>query len=692
MFKQWGEGQPVVCDPFAQRYPAGIWLRLNLLDGGTSWPQGWTLLRLQLHCHGERGLTRLRLLERDGTERLLTLPVSRRGRLLELVHFHVGMREVWLQPMSGKGWCTLDAISIRPQAGLEPVTRRLLRVLPMLWRQPRSLRYRVGLRSHLILHDLNTAYSRAGKLRDYVPDTNYSRWAFLHSHLRADDRRRIGAHMARWHQPPNFVVEIKGGSEADKAVTLASLSEQLYQGFTLATSSDLSTCVPTQWVLCLSAGVHLAEHALYWFAHEVLARPDARAIYADHDQCLDDFMSYGGGFKPDCSPALLGCTPYMGPAIVLRADVLASVPERDVYAALLVLAQQQPKSIRHVPAVLCHVPHALNWRQPEAERAALQVAFPTARVEEGLCGHWRLRHPLPVDLPCVSVVVPTRDNLTVLRACVESVLSLSTYSNLELLVVDNLSSDPAALEYLDALQIRPGVRVLRYAQPFNFSAINNWAVAQATGEFVCLLNNDTEVITPGWMEEMLAQLLQPGVGVVGAKLYYSDGRVQHAGDAVGPGGCADHFFNRLAHDDPGYMDRCMLVQDLSAVTAACLMTYRSLYRQLGGFDDVNLPVAFNDVDYCLRVRELGQRVVWTPYAELYHHESVSRGKDETPEKRARASREVAYMRRRWKKVLRNDPFYNPNLSYDRPDFSLARQPRLALPWRESVWKRWWRRA
>jgi GT2 family glycosyltransferase len=200
------------------------------------------------------------------------------------------------------------------------------------------------------------------------------------------------------------------------------------------------------------------------------------------------------------------------------------------------------------------------------------------------------------------------------------------------------------------------------------------------GEALCLLNNDTEVITPDWLEEMLGNLIQPGVGVVGAKLYFDDGRVQHAGDTVGPGGCAHHLHSYLEHDAPGYCGRAVQAQELSAVTGACLLTWRKLYQDLGGLDEANLPVAFNDVDYCLRVREAQRRVVWTPYAELYHHESVSRGKDESAEKIARARRELHFMRKRWKHVLHHDPFYNPNLSYERPDFSLSHAPAIPKPW------------
>jgi len=215
--------------------------------------------------------------------------------------------------------------------------------------------------------------------------------------------------------------------------------------------------------------------------------------------------------------------------------------------------------------------------------------------------------------------------------------------------------------------------VLRYDREFNYSAINNLAVREARGEVVLLLNNDTEVITPDWLEEMLGHLHQEGVGAVGAKLLFPYGRVQHAGDAVGPGGCADHLHADIARDDPGYCHRAVVAQEVSAVTGACLMTWRSLYQKLGGLDEKKLPVAFNDVDYCLRVQEAGLRVIFTPHAQLYHRESASRGQ-RSPD------REASVMRRRWKARMRHDPYYNPNLSYRRPDFSLSDLPRVKRPW------------
>jgi GT2 family glycosyltransferase len=232
--------------------------------------------------------------------------------------------------------------------------------------------------------------------------------------------------------------------------------------------------------------------------------------------------------------------------------------------------------------------------------------------------------------------------------------------------------------------------VLRYDRPFNYSAINNVAASQARGEVLCLLNNDTEVISPDWMEDMLGYLTQSRVGVVGAKLLYPDGRIQHAGDAVGVGGVANHLHAFIGRESPGYCSRAVLAQDLSAVTAACMMTWRTLFVELGGLDEEHLKVNFNDVDYCLRAREAGYRVIWTPHAELYHHESVSRGSDDTPGKRARAKAEAKTMRIRWRHVMQHDPFYNPNLSYERADFSLSHAPLVQRPWQRRRWIGGWR--
>jgi GT2 family glycosyltransferase len=261
----------------------------------------------------------------------------------------------------------------------------------------------------------------------------------------------------------------------------------------------------------------------------------------------------------------------------------------------------------------------------------------------------------------VSIVIPTRDRVDLLRLCVESILSLTTYPEFEVLVVDNGSTEPDAIDYLASLERRPRVRVLRDARPFNYSAINNLAVEQAAGDVIALLNNDIEVISPHWLDEMVAHALRPGIGAVGAMLYYPDDTIQHAGVVVGLGGVAGHVYSRQPRGCAGEGNRAMLVQGMTAVTAACLVVRRSAWREVGGLDET-LAVAFNDVDFCLRLHQAGYRNLWTPHAELYHHESASRGSEDTDDKLRRFHSEVTLMMARWKGLLDDDAAYSPNLS------------------------------
>jgi GT2 family glycosyltransferase len=258
----------------------------------------------------------------------------------------------------------------------------------------------------------------------------------------------------------------------------------------------------------------------------------------------------------------------------------------------------------------------------------------------------------------------------------ESLFNRTTYAAYEVLLVDNGSDDPAALTYFAQVAKRHGVRVLRDDRPFNYSALNNMAVELAKGDFVCLLNNDIEVMSPYWLEEMVSIAIQPGVGAVGARLWYPNDTLQHGGVIIGVGGVAGHSHKFLTKGARGHGARADLIQSFSAVTGACLLIKRSTYRQLGGLNETDLKVAFNDVDFCLRVREAGYRNVWTPYANLCHHESATRGVEDTPEKVARFSREVRYMQLRWAAELTHDPAYNPNLSIEHEDFRLAWPPRV----------------
>jgi GT2 family glycosyltransferase len=281
----------------------------------------------------------------------------------------------------------------------------------------------------------------------------------------------------------------------------------------------------------------------------------------------------------------------------------------------------------------------------------------------------------------VSLLIPTRDGLAVLKRCLDSLVAKTTYPRFEIVIVDNQSREPATLAYLASLVESGRARVVPYDRPFNYSAINNLAAREARGEVLCLLNNDVEVITPDWLTELVSHALRPDVGAVGAKLLYPNDTIQHAGVVTGLWEIAGHVHRFLPREAPGYFSRAHLVQNVSVVTGACLAIRRELYLALGGLEEDNLAVAFNDVDFCLRVDAAGYRNVWTPWAELYHHESFSRGPEDTPEKQQRANREVDYMKRRWGAQLKADPYYNPNLSLYSEAPELAWPPRVRRPWR-----------
>jgi GT2 family glycosyltransferase len=357
------------------------------------------------------------------------------------------------------------------------------------------------------------------------------------------------------------------------------------------------------------------------------------------------------------------------------------------YARLLhCLPHLREDEIVHIPKILYHnritaesncSPMARSINTVEVDLEALRRFFSAQDKKEvevepaRIPGTFRVRYPVPHPPPLVSLIIPTRDMIEVLEPCLRSILDKTLYSYYEIIVIDNDSKDPATLAYLNHLQGEDDrVRVLPYPHPFNYSSINNFAVTQAKGEIIGLVNNDVEVICPEWLTEMVSHALRPEIGCVGAKLYYTDETVQHGGLFLAwrrCRACAQVFFTQA----PGYCSRLQVVHNLSAVTAACLVVRKSVYLEVGGLEEERLQVAFNDVDFCIKVREAGYRNLWTPYAELFHHESKSRGMDDTPEKKARFQREFQFMQNKWGPLLQEDPCYNPNLTFCDEDFSIG---------------------
>ncbi len=668
-------------------YSDGHWQPLVQPDS-FSLRAGWLFVQGRVHARQPRGETRLRWQCSQGHWHQQLLPITRRGTLQELVYLPMGASQLTLLASSEGADCQVDITHLRLVSRTESLWRRLRRVWPFYRSLSVQKRKRMGLSWHLWLTDLQRAYQLVGKVRDDRPLHAYEHWLASFDTLQPGDHQMIGRLLARWSNLPHFCLHLVGeGDDAAHQRTLASIGALCYPDSHITLidhhASGYALTRPVgEWQWAIPVGAELAPAALFWVAHQLRQTPEAQWIYGDHDLLDEKGKRHSPNFKPDWNETLLHSQNYISWCALWREQGPSSVPvtHASCHHWWLRLARQLESSqIAHIPTLLMHLPRQDqgDYDVIAQETDSLPPGVTVSPAHHGICRwHW----PLPDPLPQVSVIIPTRNGLAHLRPCIESLVQQTRYPNIEILVMNNQSDEADTLAYLAYITQEYGVRVISYDHPFNYSAINNSAVIQASGELICLLNNDTEVMNPNWLDEMVSHLLRPGVGVVGAKLYYGDGRIQHGGDAVGPGGCADHLHGGLAADDPGYQRRAVCAQELSAVTAACLLTHRQLFLTLGGLDEINLPVAFNDVDYCLRVGEAGWRIVWTPFAELYHHESVSRGKDVSPSQLARAKRELRYMKKRWAQRLEHDPAYNPNLSYDRPDFSLSHAPNVVLPW------------
>jgi O-antigen biosynthesis protein len=461
-----------------------------------------------------------------------------------------------------------------------------------------------------------------------------------------------------------------------------------------AASNSALKLATGDYVALLDHDGEISPHALHVVVQAINQYPSAKVFYSDEDKIDELGNRFAPQFKPDWNPDLFFSQNYFCHLAVFQRELLKKIGgfrlgvegSQDYDLILRCLPHTTPSEIVHIPKVLYH------WRifedstglassqksyTSEAGIKALQDFFVNQgrkdlSVEPGLEPNtYRVRYPIPEPEPLVSLVIPTKDNLECLEPCITSITNKTTYTNYEIIIIDNQSIDKRTQEYFKRIQKEDRrVRVLSYSHSFNFSAINNYAVYEAKGDLIGLINNDTEVISPDWLTEMASQALRPEIGCVGAKLYYTNESIQHAGVILGIGGVAGHSHKYFHRSAQGYFHRLKVVQNLSAVTAACLLVRKNVYLQVRGFDENSLKIAFNDVDFCLKVKAAGYRNLWTPYAELYHHESKSRGLDESPEKIKRFRSEVDFMKNKWGQILKRDPFYSPNLTLVEEDFSL----------------------
>lgn len=502
-----------------------------------------------------------------------------------------------------------------------------------------------------------------------------------------------------------FIVAVMGDSVPLRQMIAGAVDEHPnIQAFYAPTDHSLTLATNTavanasgELVVLLDQDHLLSGDALLWLVDANSRFPDAALFYFDEDQIIGEDIYAAPHFKPDVNYELLLAYNYFGDLCAYRRTTLKRLGFFDpkyeaarAYDLNLRIVESLPRdAIIHIPRVLYHKRAVTATPMPRyrdgavrlnesqsAVRAHLGRHCPGAKVEPapGAQAANRVRFPVPVEPPLVTILIPTRDRVSLLKICLESVLSRTRYPHFEIIVIDNDSREAATQQFLSQLP-KERIRIIKQQGAFNFSLLNNRAAALARGEILCLMNNDIEIINRDWLDEMVSHAVRRDVGCVGARLWYPDGRLQHGGVIIGFGGVAGHAHKHLSRGHEGYFCRAVVHQELSAVTAACLVVRKKLFIDVGGLDE-RLAVAFNDVDFCLRVRDAGFRNLWTPYAEMFHHESASRGMDVDPLQKARFGAEIRFMQRRWGDALLTDPAYNPCLTLQHEDFSYAWPPRL----------------
>jgi len=575
--------------------------------------------------------------------------------------------------------------------------------------------------------------------RDTHEGTDYSEWIKTHDSLDKASRAQIRADIDKMEERPliSIVLPVHNTPERWLRACLDSVRSQLYDVWELCVADDASTEPHVRIVLQeyaardsrikvvfrqrnghisaasnsaieLASGDYLAlldhddvlpPHALFHVAQTIIRHPEARLIYSDEDKIDENGKRYDPYFKSDWNPVLFCAHNMFSHFGVYSRDLVRDVGgfregwegSQDYDLAFRCIERVEREQIFHIPHVLYHWravtgstalgPGEKNYAHIAAEKS-INAHFERQGVEAyvtpvtGLVGTFRLSYQLRDPEPSVSIIIPTRNGGQTLRRCLDSIRERTDYSNYEIVIVNNQSDEQETIDLLEREGRRQHQRVVFFDEPFNFSRLNNIAARQSDREVLVFLNDDTEIITAEWLRELVSLAIQPGVGAVGAMLYYPDDQIQHAGVILGLGAdrVAGHAYHRKARGYPGDKCRALLVQEMSAVTAACMAIKRDRFEDVRGFDE-SLAVAYNDVDLCLRLSRNGYHHIWTPNAELYHYESLTRGSDTTLSKRRRLEGDCDAMRERWGDVLLHDPYYHPALSLDQGDFITYSRPR-----------------
>ncbi len=607
-----------------------------------------------------------------------------------------GGGEIVLECRAADGkWRTLEARTLQAPRIEWPWRRRVREEdLYQLWierydriddRERERMKSRIAAmpdppRISVVVPIYNTPEKWLRRMIDSVRDQIYPHWELC----LADDASP-DAHVAR---------VLREMAEADSRIKVAFREENGHISAASNSAIELST---GEFMALLDHDDELPPHALYWIAEEILAHPEVDVIFSDEDKIDPEGRRLAPYFKPDFNYDLLlsqNCVSHLG---VYRLEKVRAVDgfhvgmegSQDWDLFFRVLETSEPARVRHLPRILYHwreIPGSTALRgseKPYALTAGIRaVERHLARIgqtprEVTFAGDFlRVIWPLPEPPPPVTLVMPTRNMLSLLRNAVESILERTDYPDFELLIVDNDSDDPETIQFLEQKAASDArVRVMRVAGEFNYSRLNNLAVAATDRPVIGLVNNDLEVMNRDWLREMVSQVERSGIGAVGAALFYPDGRVQHAGVVIGMVSGAGHPFRGSANATKTHGARASLAQNYSALTAACLVVKRAVYEEVGGLDEGEFRVGLNDVDFCLKILATGRRNLYTPFAEMLHHESASRADmEKTPEGAERAARENAALTARWPDFFDHDPAWNPNLSLRTETAELAFPP------------------
>lgn len=482
-------------------------------------------------------------------------------------------------------------------------------------------------------------------------------------HELADSAHKI---IESWNWHPRFAVMLHETTATNTEKferSLRSVSEQSYPFWSLIDDpiNPIAKAADSDYLVPLRVGDTLSPSALFRLAEAVQSNKEAAILYGDQDELDQSGRRSRPWFKPRWNREMFLAQDYISSAMALDIAVARSVPGATSVAELVIEASFTDRPIIHVPHILCHAAGQIEDQKGRLAAMMRKLEPLGANCTEGPFSTIKVEWPLPLKQPLVTVIVPTKDKVDLLRPCIDSVLNLTDYAQFEILIVDNASVEKRTAHYLASATKNPRVRVLPYPGPYNFSAINNAAAREAHGAYLCLLNNDTEVLNAQWLSELMRYAVRDEIGAVGAKLLYEDGTIQHAGVVVGIGEAAGHAHRFLPAHEPGYFRQPHVAQYVSAVTAACLVVEKEKFEGVGGLDEAGLAVAFNDVDFCLKLERAGWRNVYVPHAVLVHHESKSRGDDISPLNIERYQRELKILQDRWGTKTYDDPLHNPNL-------------------------------